>query len=229
MTRRIPPGIMILTLILATLGCAFTSGSTRESVGETIHSISVSNTIQFRYQGDPVLAPLGLKVETYRREVFISGLAQNDAQQARAVAIARDTPGVLAAYFVETTLPGRPVSRAHYKARAAEVWAAILTAIRAAGYQIEKRQDESSLVTEWRRVAPSWRTLWISTYERIRLALYADGHAGGHAPGHASGVVMVIAVADRQDEGSLNWQIEREETILRAIRDVLSRAASTRS
>jgi len=221
MSHRIPPGVLVLTVTFAIAGCAITSGSTRESVGERIHSISVSNTIQFRYQGDPVLAPLGLKVETYRREVFISGLVQNDAQRARAVAIARDTPGVLAAYFVDMTLPGRPVSRAHYKAGTAEVWAAALAAVRAAGYQIEKRQDERLLVTVWRQLAPSWRTLWIGTQERMRLALFPYGHAHG--------VVTVIAVADRQDEGNLIWQIKQEETILRNIREALGQVAPTRS
>jgi len=218
MIRRIPPRVLVLTLTLAIAGCAFTSGSSRESVGEMIHSISVSNTIQFRYQGDPVLAPLGLKIETYRREVFISGLVQNDAQRARAVAIALDTPGVLAAYFVDTTLPGRPVSRAHYRAVSAEVWAATLAALRAAGYQIEKRQEERSLVTAWRRLSPSWRTLWMGTQERLRLALYASG-----------GTVTVIAVADRQDEGNPSWEIEREEAILRTIGAALDRATAIRS
>ncbi len=218
MSRRILSALPVLTLSLAIAGCAFTSGSTRESVGETIHSISVSNTIQFRYQGDPVLAPLGLKVETYRGEVFVSGLVQNDAQRARAVAVARDTPGVAAAFFVDTVLPGRPVSRAHYKSGMAEVWAATLAAIRAAGHQIEKRQDERLLVTAWRRLTPSWRTLWMGTQERIRLALYAYGET-----------VTVIAVADRQDEGSLSWQIEREESILRTIRNALGRATSPQS
>jgi hypothetical protein len=215
--RRIR-GIAIALLAGASVvGCAVTSGSTRESVGETIHSITASNTIQFWFQADRVLAPLGLKVETYRREVFVSGLVQHEAQRARAVAIARDTPGILAAYFVDTELPGRPVSRAHYRGSAEEVWAAALAAVRAAGYDMEERRDGRVLVTRWRWVPPSWRTLWLATQERMRLALYPRDHA--------SGVVTVIAVSDRLYEGNLAVQIEREEAILGKIRDVLATAA----
>jgi hypothetical protein len=206
---------VVLAVAAASLGgCAFASGSTLESVGQTIHSISVSNTIQFRYQGDRVLAPLGLKVETYRQEVFVSGLVQNDAQRARALAVARDTPGVLAAYFVDTDLPGRPVSRAHFRASVDRVWAVAAGAVRAAGYQIEDRQDGRSLVTRWRWVTPAWRTLWLGTQERIRLALHPLGD-----------VVTVIAIADRLDLGSPAWQIEREHSLLRAIREALGHAA----
>ncbi len=217
MTRLL--GTTVLALAAAFLaGCAITPGSTRESVGETIHSLSVSNTIQFRYQGDRVLAPLGLRVETYRREVFVSGLVQNDAQRVRAVAIARDTPGVLAAYFVDTDLPGRPVSRAHYRAGAEPVWSAALATVRAAGYQVEERREGRSLVTSWRRLSASWRTLWMGSQERVRLSLFPHGE-----------VVTVIAVVDRLDEGSVSWQIEREQAVLDGIREALERAAASRS
>jgi hypothetical protein len=207
------PGHSACLLVLATwlAGCAVTSGSSRESVGEAVHSISASNTIQIRYQADPVLGPLGLTVETYRREVFISGLAQNEAQRARAVAIARDTPGILDAYFVDTSLPGRRVSRAHYPASREAVWAAAITAIRGAGYQIEEQREGRSLVTAWRLFRPSFVTLWAGTQERVRLALYPHRD-----------IVTVIVVADRLDDGSLAWQIEQEETILRRIREALA-------
>jgi hypothetical protein len=175
-------------------------------VGEGVHSVSVSNTVQIRYQADRLLAPLGLKVETYRREVFISGLVQNDAQRARAVAIARDTPGVLDAYFVDTHLPGRPVSRAHFRASVGDVWAVTVAAVRAAGYQIEQQQEGRTLVTSWRRLDSGWVNLWLATQERMRLALYPHGD-----------VVTVIAVADRLDEVTLSWQINREKNMLRDI------------
>jgi hypothetical protein len=187
-------------------------------VGGAVHSISVSNTIQIRYQADRLLAPLGLTVETYRREVFISGLVQNDAQRARAVAIARDTPGVLDAYFVDTDLPGRPVSRQHYRAGAQNVWAATLAAVRANGYQIEQQQEGRTLVTSWRRLNPGWPTLWLPTQERVRLTLYPHGD-----------IVTVIAVADRLDEGTLSWHLGREQTILRNIQEALASAASSGS
>lgn len=208
-------GTAVLALAAFTVaGCAVTSGSTRESVGETIHSISVSNTVQIRFQGDRVLAPLGLRVETYRREVFVSGLAQNDAQRARAIAIARDTPGVLTAYFVDTDPPGQPVSRAHYRASAEQVWSAAVAAVRAAGYQIEERQAGRTLVTSWRRLASSWRTLWLENQERVRLSLFPHRD-----------VVTVIAVVDRLDEGGVSWQIEREQAVLEGIRKALGQAA----
>lgn len=210
---RPAPGVaaLVVAAAVAAPGCAVTSGSTRESVGETIHSISVSNTVQIRYQADPVLAPLGLAVSTDRREVFVSGLVQNEAQRARALAIARDTPGVLDAYFVETDLPGRPVSRGHYHASPEAVWQAVLAAVRALGYPIARQEAGRALYTEWRRLAPSWETLWLATQERMRLALYPHG-----------GVVTVIVVADRLDEGSLSWQTGRERAILRGIQEALA-------
>ncbi len=210
-------GAVLLLLAVSLAGCAVTSGSQRESVGEWVHSTRIASMIEARFQADRVLAPLGLRVETYRREVFISGLVQNDAQRARAVAIARDTSGVLDAYFVDTDLRSRPVSRAHYRAGREAVWTATLAAVRAAGYQIEDQRDGHSLVTQWKRVEPSWRTLWLATQERMRLALYPHG-----------AIVTVIAVADRLDQGNLTWRIDREEAILDNIREALDTTASRR-
>ena len=211
MRRSLCNAVLVLAVGLSVAGCAISSGSPRESVGATIHCISVTNTVQIRYQADRLLAPLGLQVETYRKEVFISGLVQNDAQRARAVAIARDTPGVLDAYFVDTDLPGRLVSRQHYRAGLQTVWAAAVAAVRAAGYQIEQQREGRSLTTVWRRLDPGWVNLWLPTQERMRLAL--SGHGD---------VVTVIAVADRLDEVSLSWQIQREQTMLRNIQDALA-------
>ena len=215
-------GLGAAFLLLATgvwgSGCAVTADSPRESVGGAIHSISVSNTIAVRYQADRLLAPLGLKVHTYRREVFISGLTQNDAQRARAVAIARDTPGVLDAYFVDMDLPGRPVSNQHYRGGAQNVWIATVAAVRANGYQVALQQEGRSLVTAWRRLSSGWVNLGLPTQERIRLALYPHGD-----------LVTVIAVADRLDEATLSWQIHREETILRNIQEALSSAVPSGS
>ena len=207
--------VLVLAGVVSLAGCAVTSGSTRESLGEAVHSISVTSTIQIRYQADRLLAPLGLSVETYRREVFISGLVQNDAQRARAVAIARDTPGVLDAYFVDMDLPGRPVSRQHYRASIQDVWTATLAAVRANGYQIEQKQEGRTLVTGWRRLSPGWVNMGLPAQERVRLALYPHGN-----------VVTVIAVVDRPDEATVSWQIEHEQTILRNIQDALASTAS---
>ncbi len=214
MRRIFWTAVVMLTACLA--GCAVTTGSTRESVGEAVHSTRITSMIALRYQADRVLAPLGLRVETYRREVFISGLVQDDAQRARAVTTARDTPGVLAAYFIDTDLPSRPVTRAYYRATPEEVWGAVLAAVRAAGYQIEDRRDGRSLVTQWKRVQPDWRTLWLSTHERVRLALYPHGE-----------IVTVIAVVDRLDGGTLISQTRSEETILRNIREALDQRVSS--
>ncbi len=217
MSRRLV-AVLLLGAAASVAGCAITPGSTRESVGEAIHSITTSNAIQWRYQRDRVLAPLALAVETDRREVFVSGLVQNDAQRDRAVAIALDTAGVLAAYFVDMDTPGRPVSRGHFRAGADQVWTAAVAAVRAAGYQIVERQDGRTLVTGWRRLPPSWWSLWLATRERMRLSLYSRGD-----------VVTVIALADRLDEASLSWQLERERVILGMIRDALGPTAAPRS
>ena len=210
-------GAVLLLLAISLAGCAVTSGSQRESVGEGVHSTRITTVIEARFQADRVLAPLGLRVETYHREVFISGLAQNEAQRARAVAIARDTTGVLDAYFVDTDLRSRPVTRAHYRASREAVWTAMLAAVRAADYEIEEQRDGQSLVTRWKRVEPSWRTLWRATHERMRLALYA------HGP-----IVTLIAVDDRLDQGNLTWQIDREKALLDSIQESLDTTASRR-
>jgi hypothetical protein len=185
-------------------------------VGEWIHSIGATNTIQVRYQADRVLAPLGLKVETSRREVFISGLVQNDAQRARAVAVARETSGVVAAYFVETDLPGRPVSRAHYRASGEAVWAATLVAVRGAGYQIEERRDGRALVTAWRRLDPAGE------------GCGAAPRSGCAWPSPHAESVTVIAVSDLLDESDLSGSIDREEAVLHAIQEALAPTALSR-
>lgn len=212
------PRLVVLLLAIPLAGCAVTSGSSRESVGEAIHSNRITGEIQTRFQADRVLAPLGLRIETYRREVFVSGLVQTDAQRARAVAIARNTSGVLDAYFVDTDPPDRPVTRAHFRASGETVWTAALAAIHTAGYQIEDRRDGRTLVTQWRRVPGNSWTLWLTTRERMRLALYPHGQ-----------IVTVIAVSDRQDGGRLAWQIEREETILQGIQKAIDVMAAARS
>lgn len=216
MKRGSSIAVFILAAGVPVAGCAVTSGSPRESVGQTIHSMSATTTIQIRYQADRLLGPLGLEVQSYKGEVFVSGLAQNDAQRERAVAIARDTPGVLDAYFVEMDLPGRPVSRQHYRASSQKVWAATVAAVRANGYQIDRQQEGRTLVTNWRWMNPGWVNMGLPSQERMRLALYAHGD-----------VVTVIAVADRLDEETLSWQIWREQTMLQNIQDALTSAPFT--
>ena len=217
MMQRVREVAPVAALAIFLAGCALTSGSERESVGEGMHSIRISTAIRLRYQADRVLAPLGLTVETFKREVFISGLAQNEAQRSRAMAIARETSGVVAAYFVDTDLPGRPVSRAHIRAGKERVWGASLAAVREAGYRIETEQERRFLVTRWKQVAPSWVTLWEATHGRIRLALYPNGEE-----------VTLIAVADRLDEGSLRWQITEEEALLRRIQTLAAQTTPSR-
>jgi hypothetical protein len=87
----------------------------------------------------------------------------------------------------------------------------------AAGYQIEQQQEAISLMTSWRRLDPGWVNLWPPTQERMRLALYPHGS-----------VVTVIAVADRLDEASFPWQINREENMLRDIGVALNSPAPPR-
>jgi hypothetical protein len=98
------------------------------------------------------------------------------------------------------------VSRAHFRASVGDVWAVTVAAVRAAGYQIEQQQEGRTLVTSWRRLDSGWVNLWLATQERMRLALYPHGD-----------VVTVIAVADRLDEVTLSWQINREKNMLRDI------------
>jgi hypothetical protein len=191
-------------------GCARTAESPRQSLGEGIHGLWIREAILVRFQADRVLAPLGLTVETSRGEVFVSGLAHSDTQRGRAVAVAQEVSGVTAAYFVDMDRPDRPVSHRQFRAAGPRVWEAGKSAVRSAGYGIESEVEGQMVVSGWRRVPGSWRTLWVSSHERLHLRMY-----------HHADLVTVIAVVNRLDEADFGWQTAREQAVLRGMEDLL--------
>jgi osmotically-inducible protein OsmY len=79
-------------LSLVQTGCAGTR--TNESTGEYIDDASITTKVKAEFVRDPVVSAMGIKVETFKGVVQLSGFAKNPDEKARAEQIARNTPGV---------------------------------------------------------------------------------------------------------------------------------------
>ncbi|MEW6706920.1 MAG: BON domain-containing protein [Pseudomonadota bacterium] len=88
-----------MTALLAALGggvllagCA--GSATKESTGEVIDDAWISTKVKAAFVEDPVVSALGIKVETFKGVVQLSGFANNSTEMARAAEIARGIKGV---------------------------------------------------------------------------------------------------------------------------------------
>ena len=92
--------VIILSSLLAvgtgftvfTTGCAGTR--TSESTGEYIDDAGITTKVKAEFVRDPVVSAMGIKVETYKGVVQLSGFAKNQQEKNRAEQIARIVPGV---------------------------------------------------------------------------------------------------------------------------------------
>ncbi len=88
-----------VTALLAALGggllltgCASTP--TKESAGEVIDDSWITTKVKAAFVEDPTVSALGIKVETFKGVVQLSGFANNSTEIARAAEIARGIKGV---------------------------------------------------------------------------------------------------------------------------------------
>ncbi len=85
--------LLVATISLLILqACAPTA--TRESTGEYIDDFSITTKVKTKLLGDPNVSGFAISVETFRGRVILSGFVNSQAQIDRAVALAREVPGV---------------------------------------------------------------------------------------------------------------------------------------
>jgi len=91
--RRIVAFVAALTIPLLVLqGCAPTA--TRESTGEYLDDAAITTKVKTKLLGDPTISGFAVSVETFRGRVILSGFVNAQTQIDRAVALAREVPGV---------------------------------------------------------------------------------------------------------------------------------------
>ncbi len=83
-------GLAIPLLLLQ--ACAPTA--TRESTGEYLDDAAITAKVKTKLLGDPNISGFAISVETFRGRVILSGFVNSQAQIDRAVALAREVPGV---------------------------------------------------------------------------------------------------------------------------------------
>lgn len=72
--------------------CAPTA--TRESTGEYLDDTAITAKVKTKLIGDHTISGFAISVETFRGRVILSGFVNSQAQVDRAVALAREVPGV---------------------------------------------------------------------------------------------------------------------------------------
>lgn len=93
MKRLSAPFVAVLTVaILLLQACAPTA--TRESTGEYFDDSVITAKIKTKLLGDPTISGFAVSVETFRGRVVLSGFVNSQAQVDRAIALAREVPGV---------------------------------------------------------------------------------------------------------------------------------------
>jgi len=66
-----------------------------KTVGETIDDATITTRVKTALLNDPDVGGLRIDVDTSRGLVTLSGIVRSQAEEARAVALARKTPGVV--------------------------------------------------------------------------------------------------------------------------------------
>jgi hypothetical protein len=88
-----------LTALLAALGGSFlltgcAGTATKESTGEVVDDSWITTKVKAAFVEDPVVSALGIKVDTFKGVVQLSGFANNSTEIQRAADIARGIKGV---------------------------------------------------------------------------------------------------------------------------------------
>ncbi len=93
MNRHSVAFVAALTISISLLqACAPTAS--RESTGEYVDDSAITGKIKTKLLGDPTVSGFAISVETFRGRVILSGFVNSQAQVDRAIALAREVPGV---------------------------------------------------------------------------------------------------------------------------------------
>lgn len=85
---------LIAALVAGLSACSSTPN--RQSVGERIDDAAITANIKARLVADPTLKATEINVKTFKGETQLSGFVSEPGDKARAVALAREVPGVVA-------------------------------------------------------------------------------------------------------------------------------------
>jgi osmotically-inducible protein OsmY len=96
-----------LAVVIALLLAAVITGGCGKTIGETIDDATITARVKTSLLNDPEVAGLKIDVDTFKGVVTLSGRVETAAEEAKAVAIARRTPGVIS---VESTLQVAPAA-----------------------------------------------------------------------------------------------------------------------
>lgn len=87
-------GRVLLACLLTVLLAACAGTATQPSTGEYIDDTVLTTRVKSALLNDPAVSGLSVNVETYKGTVQLSGFVKTVAERNRAVALARDIPGV---------------------------------------------------------------------------------------------------------------------------------------
>jgi hyperosmotically inducible protein len=79
--------ILVLALVVPVVGCG-------KSVGETIDDATITTRVKTALLNDPVVGGMRIDVDTFKGVVTLSGRVKSKDEEAKAVQLARNVPGV---------------------------------------------------------------------------------------------------------------------------------------
>lgn len=85
---------MFAAAVLAASIAAGAAEAGRETPGQFIDDATITTRIKSAFVQDPVVSALGVKVQTYRGTVQLSGFASSQEEIDRALQVAKSVPGV---------------------------------------------------------------------------------------------------------------------------------------
>lgn len=130
----LPFMILMSTLLL---GCTGSSG--QESTGEYVDDAVITARVKTAFVADKSVSALDIRVTTYKRVVQLSGFANTQQEIDRAVALARDVPGVQS---VKNDIRRTPQSAGEY------LDDSVITARVKTAFAVDKSVDAPSIKVE---------------------------------------------------------------------------------
>ena len=90
--RNTLAAIVAAVALLSATGCAVTRG--QETVGAYVDDTAITTAIKARFNDNPDVDALSIKVETLNGTVMLSGFAKNATEKSTAEVLARKVSGV---------------------------------------------------------------------------------------------------------------------------------------
>ncbi|MCW7536372.1 BON domain-containing protein [Aquabacterium sp. A7-Y] len=91
MKKLFVAGMIATAAVLASTGCAVTSG--QSSVGEYVDDATVATRVKTKFAQDSTVAASRIQVEVQNGTVQLAGFAASEAERQKAADLARSVPG----------------------------------------------------------------------------------------------------------------------------------------